>query len=68
MATPCIESTEGFYFGRTSNVANIQSVNAFIGEFDIQKRRIHELMRKEDTHLQLQIVACFGFGMVRFFF
>ena len=40
MATPCIESTEGFWsdFWFKMYVAYIQSVNAFIGEFDIQKR------------------------------
>ena len=44
MTTHCIESTEGFYFERTrliiTNVAIIQSVNAFIGKFDIQKRAV----------------------------
>ena len=42
MTTHCIESTEGFYIGRASdqNVANIQSVNAFIDEIDILKRLV----------------------------
>ena len=42
MATPCIQSTEGFILDGllVQNVANIQSVNAFIGEFDIQKRAV----------------------------
>ena len=43
MATPCIESAEGFFFLDgllVQNVANIQSVNAFIGEFYIQKRAV----------------------------
>ena len=39
MATPCIESTGCFILDGLliQNVANIQSVNAFIGEFDTQK-------------------------------
>ena len=39
MATPCIESTEGFILDGLliQNVANIQSAYVFIGEFDTQK-------------------------------
>ena len=42
MATPCIECTGGVILDGllVQNVANIQSVNAFIGEFDIQKRAV----------------------------
>ena len=41
IATPCIERTEGFYFGRTSgSKCCLQIVNAFRGEIDIQKRAV----------------------------
>ena len=42
MVTPCIECTDWFYCGilLIQNVANIQSFNAFIGEFDILKRTV----------------------------
>ena len=41
MATPCIESTDGFYFGRTSgsNVTNIQSVMPLLANLTFRNGR-----------------------------